>query len=945
MGRKRNDERAERITRRAYEEYPEDYYLDDPEDDYPEYDDYTVEEMERRVKGRPPRSRREPADYGYEALERRRGGIPGRKLTRRERKAMEKAEKMAEKLRIEQEKADKKAAKKAAKIAAREEKKAAKRKPSKKKAVSTGKNAPSKPMAGKGNSASRQATKAVAEKKEKQVSAQQSIPYREMAKDGICRVQDKYYSKTIRFYDINYQLAQNEDKNAIFENWCDFLNYFDSTIHFQISFVNHHSNMQEYESVIQIKPQNDDFDDVRMEYAQMLKNQLAKGNNGLVRTKYITFGIEAENIREAKPKLERIEADILNNFKVLGVSAYPLNGEERLQILYETFNPDEQVPFSFSYDRVLRTGMGTKDFVAPTSFVFKNGKDFRMGNTIGAVSYLQILAPELTDKMLAEFLDMDRNLMVNLHIQSLDQMKAIKMVKSKVTDINRMKIEEQKKAVRSGYDMDIIPSDLNTFGGEAKRLLEDLQSRNERMFLVTVLFLNTAKTKRELENAVFQTAGIAQKYNCSLRRLDYLQEQGLMSSIPLGLNQIPIKRALTTTSTAIFVPFTTQELFMDGESLYYGLNALSNNMIMVDRKKLKNPNGLILGTPGSGKSFSAKREITNAFFATQDDIIIGDPEGEYYPLVHALGGQVISISPTSRDYVNPMDINLDYSDDDDPLSLKSDFILSLCELIVGGKNGLEPVEKTIIDRCVRLVYQDYLQNPEPDNMPILGDLYELLREQDEQEAQRLATALEIYVNGSLKVFNHRTNVELNNRIVCFDIKDLGKQLKKLGMLIVQDQVWNRVTVNRKAHKSTRYYIDEFHLLLKEEQTAAYSVEIWKRFRKWGGIPTGITQNIKDLLASREIENIFENSDFIYMLNQAAGDRQILAKQLNISPHQLSYVTNSGEGEGLIFFGSTIIPFKDKFDKSLRLYKLMTTKPSEMETPKEKETDGSRREEA
>lgn len=338
-------------------------------------------------------------------------------------------------------------------------------------------------------------------------------------------------------------------------------------------------------------------------------------------------------------------------------------------------------------------------------------------------------------------------------------------------------------------------------------------------------------------------------------------------------------------------------------------------------------------TPGAGKSFAAKREITNAFIVTKDDIIVCDPEGEYYPLFRAFHGQVIRISPTSHDYINPMDINLDYADDDDPLSLKSDFILSLCELVVGGKNGLEPVEKTVIDRCVRLVYQDFLSDPVPEKMPILEDLYNLLREQKEQEAQRLATALEIYVNGSLKVFNHRTNVELNNRMVCFDIKDLGKQLKKLGMLIVQDQVWNRVTINRSANKSTRYYIDEFHLLLKEEQTASYSVEIWKRFRKWGGIPTGITQNVKDLLASREIENIFENSDFILMLNQASGDRQILAKQLNISPHQLSYVTNSGEGEGLVFYGSTIIPFKDKFDNSLMLYALMTSKPDEVEKRK------------
>ena len=938
--RKGNDRQAYQSHIKRQEAY-ERGWLDDADEEYPDYGEaeaYDTEKMAGLVRG-------QPVVSGYEALERRRGRRkPPRKLTRREKRAMKKAEKMNEKLRREQEKAEKKAAKKEAKLAAKEERAALKKEKKKKHKTVNYSAASEKPgrkrkgrnTVGSQKIVEKKPSKAELKKeKEKRLSAQKSIPYREMAKDGICRVQEKYYSKTIRFYDINYQLAQNEDKNAIFENWCDFLNYFDSSIHFQVSFINHHSSMKEFESAIQIRPQNDAFDDVRMEYAQMLKNQLAKGNNGLVRTKYITFGINAENIREAKPKLERIEADILNNFKVLGVSAYPLSGEERLQILYETFNPEEKVPFQFSYDRVLRSGMGTKDFIAPTSFVFRDGKTFQMGNTIGAASYLQILAPELTDKMLAEFLDMDRNLIVNLHIQSLDQMKAIKLVKSKVTDINRMKIEEQKKAVRSGYDMDIIPSDLNTYGGEAKRLLEDLQSRNERMFLVTVLFLNTAKTKQELDNAVFQTGGIAQKYNCSLRRLDYMQEQGLMSSVPLGLNLIPIKRALTTTSTAIFVPFTTQELFMAGESLYYGLNALSNNMIMVDRKKLKNPNGLILGTPGSGKSFSAKREITNAFFVTQDDIIIGDPEGEYYPLVNALGGQVIHISPTSHDYINPMDINLDYSDDDNPLGFKSDFILSLCELIMGSRNGIEAEEKSVIDRCLPIVYQKYFENPVPENMPVLGDLYQCLREQKEVQAQRIATALEIYVNGSLKVFNHRTNVELNNRIVCFDIKDLGKQLKKLGMLIVQDQVWNRVTVNRALHKSTRYYIDEFHLLLKEEQTAAYSVEIWKRFRKWGGIPTGITQNIKDLLASREIENIFENSDFIYMLNQAAGDRQILAKQLNISPHQLSYVTNSGEGEGLIFYGSTIIPFKDKFDKSLRLYALMTTKPSDLEGTGEK----------
>lgn len=553
-----------------------------------------------------------------------------------------------------------------------------------------------------------------------------------------------------------------------------------------------------------------------------------------------------------------------------------------------------------------------------------------MGSLYGGMSFLSITASDLSDRMLADFLDMESSLIVTMHIQSLDQNEAIKTVKHTITELDRSKIEEQKKAVRSGYDMDIIPSDLATYGKDAKSLLKELQSQNERMFLLTFLVMNTGKTEQELENNLFQASSIAQKHNCNLVRLDFQQEQGLMSSLPLAQNLIEIQRGLTTSSTAIFVPFTTQELFQNGqESLYYGLNALSNNLIMVDRKKLKNPNGLILGTPGSGKSFAAKREIANAFLSTEDDVIICDPEAEYAPLVTRFNGQVIKISPSSSQYINPMDINMNYSEEDNPLALKADFILSLCELIIAGKDGLLPVEKTVIDRCIHQIYQPYFDNPVPENMPLLEDLYNALLNQDEKEAHHVATALEIYVSGSLNVFNHRTNVDINNRLVCYDIKDLGKQLKKIGMLVVQDQVWGRVTQNRSEGKSTRYYMDEFHLLLKEEQTAAYSVEIFKRFRKWGGIPTSITQNVKDFLASPESENIFENCDFIYMLNQAAGDRQILSKQLNISPHQLSYVTHSAEGEGLIFYGNVILPFVDRFPTDLELYRIMTTKLNEV----------------
>lgn len=769
-------------------------------------------------------------------------------------------------------------------------------------------------------------------------TAQQSIPFDRMFPDGICRIGLDYYTKTIQYEDINYQLAQQEDKTEIFEEWCSFLNFFDSSVRFQLSFSNMATDVTDFEKNIAISHKNDGFDDVRDEYSEVILHQMEAGNNGLTKTKYLTFGIHAESMKNAKPRLIHIETDILNNFKRLGVQARTLNGSERLEVMHRQFHMGDDAKFNFDWKYLTSSGLSVKDFVAPSSFAFPTGRYFQIGEMYGCMSFLSIDASDISDRLLSDFLSMESSQIVTMHIQSVDQNEAIKTIKHTITELDRSKIEEQKKAVRAGYDMDIIPSDLATYGKDAKALLKELQSQNERMFLLTFLVMNTGKTKQELENNVFQAASIAQKHNCNLVRLDYQQEQGLMSTLPLANNLIEIQRGMTTSSTAIFVPFTTQELFQSGnEALYYGLNALSNNMIMVDRKKLKNPNALILGTPGSGKSFSAKREIANSFLVTDDDIIISDPESEYSPLVARFGGQVIKISPTSDQYINPMDINMNYSDDDNPIALKADFILSLCELIVGNKDGLRPVEKTVIDRCIRQIYQKYFEDPGPEHMPILEDLYHSLLEQEEPEARHVATALEIYVTGSLNVFNHRTNVELTNRLVCYDIKDLGKQLKKIGMLVVQDQVWGRVTENRSQGKSTRYYMDEMHLLLREEQTAAYTVEIWKRFRKWGGIPTGITQNVKDLLASKEVENIFENYDFIYMLNQAVGDRQILAKQLNISPHQLSYVTHSGEGEGILFYGNVILPFVDRFPTNTELYRIMTTRLSEVSEEQKKQS--------
>jgi len=762
-------------------------------------------------------------------------------------------------------------------------------------------------------------------------SAQQTIPYLRMYPDGVCRVTDKLYSKTVQFYDINYQQAQDSDKDAIFGGWSGIQNFYQPGVHIQYSYPNFKTNEAEFERDLILNPQEDGNNDIRDEFTGMLMGQVEKGNNAIVRTKYATISVEADSLRSAKVRLEQTELQMLNHYKRLGIRGEPMDGKQRLELLYRILHMDDpQSAFRFDWKWLPASGLSTKDFIAPSSLYFKEAHRFCIGRKMATVSYLHILAAELDDRVLVDFLNMETTQVVTMHIQSIDHVEAIKMVKHKLTDLNRSKIDEQKKAVRSGYDIDILPSDLNTYTTDFNAMLQSLTSHNERLFLMTFTILHTGDTRKELDSVIMQAKGIAQEKLCQLIPLDYQQEEGFVSALPLGLNKVEIQRTMTTSGVAIFLPFITQELFQrDPEALYYGLNALTNNLIMANRKSLKNPNGLILGTPGSGKSFSAKREIANVFLATQDHIMICDPEGEYYPLVNRLKGQVIRISPTSTDYINPLDINVNYSDGDDPIRLKSDFILSLCELVLGEQEGVGAQQKSIIDRALREIYKPFFADPVPEKMPILGDLYNKLRSMEEPEAAEVATALELYVTGSLNVFNHQTNVELNNRLVCYDIKHLGQNLKKLGMLIVQDQVWNRVTINRAQRRSTWYYMDEFHLLLREPQTAAYSIEIWKRFRKWGGIPTGITQNVKDLLISREVESIFENSEFIMMLNQAPGDSAELAKRLHISDHQLSHVTQAGEGEGLLFFGNVIIPFVDRFPKDTELYRIMTTKPSEM----------------
>ena len=776
------------------------------------------------------------------------------------------------------------------------------------------------PKRGPGKAANRKAV----------LSAQQTIPYLVMHPDGVCQLPGGLYTKTVEYEDINYSVASTEDQTAIFGGWSAFLNYFDTSLPFQLSFINRRSRSRSKYKV-NIPPAQDDFDSIRAEFTGMLKNQIAKSNNGIERSKYITFGLPADGIAEARPRLERVEADVTGNLKRLGVPSVPTDGQARLALLHGQMHPGNREPFRFSWQDIPKTGLGTKDYIAPDSFDFRQARTFRIGQYWGAASYLQILASELSDKLLAEILELDAEMTVTMHIQTVDQLKAIKTIKGKISDIGKMKVEEQRKAVRAGYDPDILPPDLITFSKDAAELLADLQSRNERMFLLTFTVVNLAPTRQRLENDVFTVGGIAQKYNCALKRLDWQQEQGFVSSLALGYNEVEIQRGMTTSSTAIFIPFMTRELRMAGPSLYYGMNALSHNVIMADRKKLKSANGLYLGSTGSGKSFAAKREIINVFLSIpKDRIIIVDPMGEYVPLVRRLGNQaqIIEISPDSPNHLNPMDVELNMTAGESPLSMKADFLLSLCELVVGGKDGLQPIEKTVIDRCVRLVYREQALGIATGKTPLLQDLYEELLKQPEPEARRVATALELYCTGSLNLFNHPTNVKTDKRVVCIVLKNMGENLRKIAMHITNEFVSQAVDANFHNGVSTWCYFDEFHILLRDALTASYFVAVWKMLRKKGCVPSALTQNVKDLLASREIEAILDNTDFMILLSQAQSDRAILAKQLGISEHQLSYITHSNSGEGLLFYGDVTIPFVDRFPRG-EIYNLLTTRPEDL----------------
>lgn len=773
-------------------------------------------------------------------------------------------------------------------------------------------------------------------KKEKYLGVQETIPFELMEEDGTCRINDHYWCKMISFTDINYDLASDEERDELFDGWCDFYNFFEPEVHVQIYCATLKADRVAQMAAIHVKDREDDMQPIRTEFNELLFNLMNKGNNGYVRPKFIVIGLEGKNVRSVRPKFKRIEDEIKELLESIGVQTHTLTGYEWLTVLRTLLNPDDFSQFLFNFDLTIRTGLTAKDYICPSSMDFRNGYFFKLGNHYARSMFLQIQTDKLDEKLMNRILSVDHTVMVSIFAQSLDQEKAVKLLKGALSELDKNKIDEQKRASQSGYDMDIMPADLKSMSKNVAETLTDVQSGEDRLYNVSIILTCVEANEKNLRNAVEQITAIAQQRSCAIKCLDYRQEKGFMASLPLGYlpSDMKVDVELTTRAVAGFVPFTTVELFhQTGRQLYEGINALSNNPIMADMEMLGNQNALIFGQPGYGKSMDSKIKIYNTMIASDDHVIILDPESEYRPIVNDLGGQTIVLSPTSKDHINPLDINAGYGDDKAAAVMKIDFILSLMELIIGGKFGLEPIEMSIIDVAATAMYERYFDSRmRPEDMPTLEDLYNEIKSLGREDADALAVKMDRFVHGSSSFFNHRTNVDLNNRLICFDIRDVGKQLKPFAMMAVQDQVWNKVTQHRDNNDASykiKYFMDEFHLQLNNPQTAAYTVEIYKRFRKYGAYPVGMTQNPYDLMISSQAETIFKNTDYVKMFRLKGDDKKLLASVLKISPAQLKYVTNTPPGRGLLFFGGTIIPFYNKIPKNTHIYEMCTSKKEEL----------------
>lgn len=756
-------------------------------------------------------------------------------------------------------------------------------------------------------------------------NAQDIIPIKTIWDDGIFEVQKNKYSKCYKFIDINYAVASHEDKESMFLDYSDLLNSLDNGATSKITINNRRINKIDFEKTILMKDVGDGLDKYRHEYNQMLLDK-AKGANGIIQEKIITISVNKKNIEEARNYFARTTSELMNHFSVLGSKCIELDAEERLRIYHDFYRVGEETSFRFDMKENLKKGHNFKDFICPDTF--EQNKDyFKVGDRYGRVLFLKEYASYIKDSMVTELTELNRNMMLSIDIIPVPMDEAVREAENRRLGVETNITQWQRKQNANNNFSAIIPYDMEMQRKESKDFLDDLIQRDQRMFLCVLTIVHTADTKDQLDADTESLKTTASKNLCQLGILRFQQLDGLKTVMPFGQRKIDALRTLTTESLAVFMPFKVQEIRHDN-GIYYGQNIISKNMIIADRKELLNGNSFILGVSGSGKSFTAKNEMVSIMLRDPNaDVLIVDPEHEDSKLVKALGGEVINISATSDNHINAMDMNSDYGDGANPVILKSEFILSLCEQLIGS-NNLGAKQKSIIDRCTASVYRYYQQGNYQGTPPTLQDFREELLKQSEPEAKEIALAIELFTDGSLNTFAKQTNVNTDSRLICYDILDLGKQLQPIGMLVVLDSILNRITANRAKGRNTYIFIDEIYLLFQYEYSANFLFTLWKRVRKYGAYATGITQNVDDLLQSHTARTMLANSEFIVMLNQASTDRLELAKLLNISDLQMSYITNSGVGEGLIKVGSSLVPFKNKFPKNTELYKLMTTKPGE-----------------
>lgn len=756
-------------------------------------------------------------------------------------------------------------------------------------------------------------------------SVQDVIPINKIWKDGIFQVGKNKYSKSYRFTDINYAVASKSDKESMFLEYSELLNSLEVGATTKITILNRKLNKIDFETKVLLPKINDELDVYRDEYNKILLDKVVS-TNSITQEKYITISINKKSIEDARNYFNRTSAELINYFSKLGSKCIELDAIDRIHIFYDFYRVGEENLFNFDLIDNIKKGHSFKDYICPDNFEWNNDY-FKMGDRYGRVIFLKDYASYIKDNMVAELTELNRNLMLSIDVIPIPMDEAVREVENRRLGVETNITNWQRRQNANNNFSAVIPYDLEQQRNESKEFLDDLTTRDQRMFVSVLTMVHTAETKEQLDTDTDSLLMIARKHLCQLSILKWQQMDGLNTVMPFGVRKIDSLRTLTTESLAVFMPFKVQEI-NHKNGICYGQNVISKNMIIADRRQLLNGNSFILGVSGSGKSFMGKNEIVSIMLNDSNaDIIIIDPEREYSSLVNALSGEVIKISATSENHINAMDLNSEYGDGANPIILKSEFILSLCEQLI-GKNNLGPKQKSIIDRCTASVYRHFQQGNYQGVPPTLQDFREELLKQNESEAQEIALAIELFTNGSLNTFAKQTNVDTNNRLICYDILELGKQLLPIGMLVVLDSILNRITKNRASGRNTYIFIDEIYLLFQYEYSSNFLFTLWKRVRKYGALATGITQNVDDLLQSHTARTMLANSEFIVMLNQASTDRTELAKLLNISELQMSFITNVEAGCGLIKIGSSLIPFVNKFPKNTNLYKLMTTKLGE-----------------